>query len=73
MMEDRDRLLRAAQAKLDELQKRAQEYTTSRSPDPVRIAVYHYQFVGAADIVAAIESEMRAIAAERDGSAAAAC
>ena len=59
------RLLRAAKDKLDELHKRARDYTSSPSPDPVRIAVYHYQFAGGADVVAAIEDEVRSILAEQ--------
>ncbi len=70
MTGEMERLLRAAQGKLEELSKRAQDYTTSPSADPVRIAVYHYQFVGAADVVAALEAEMRAIAAEEQKAAA---
>jgi len=65
MTSETERLLRAANAKLNELQKRAQDYTSSGAPDPVRIAVYHYSYAGAADVVAAIEAEMRAIVEEQ--------
>ncbi len=70
MSGDMERLLRAAKVKLDELHKRAQDYTASPSPDPVRIAVYHYQFAGGADIVAALEAELRAIQEEQQRAAA---
>ncbi len=70
MSGDAERLLRAAKVKLDELHKRAQDYTSSLSPDPVRIAVYHYQFAGGADIVAALEAELRAIQEEQRRAAA---
>ncbi len=70
MSGDAERLLRAAKIKLDELHKRAQHYTSSPSPDPVRIAVYHYQFAGGADIVAALEAELRAIQEEQQQKAA---
>lgn len=60
---DMERLLRAARSKLDELHKRASDYTSSPSPDPVRIAIYHYQVAGGADIVAALEAEVRSILA----------
>ncbi len=65
MTSETERLLRAANAKLNELHKRAQDYTTSGAADPVRIAVYHYSYAGGADVVAAIEEEMRAILAEQ--------
>lgn len=65
-----ERLLRAARGKLDELHKRAHDYTTGPSPDPVRIAVYHYQVAGGADIVAALEAELRSIQEEQKQGAA---
>lgn len=70
MSGEMERLLRAARGKLDELHKRASDYTASPSPDPVRIAVYHYQVAGGADIVAAIEAEVRSILAEQQPGAA---
>ncbi len=70
MMGEMERLLRAAKVKLDELHKRAEEYTASPTPDPVRIAVYHYTFAGGADIVAALEAELRAIQDEQKQAAA---
>jgi hypothetical protein len=69
MTGEMERLLRAAKFKLDELHKRAQDYTASPSPDPVRIAVYHYTFAGGTDIVAALEAEARAIQAEQEQNA----
>ncbi len=70
MSGDTERLLRAAKVKLDQLHKRAHDYTSSPSPDPVRIAVYHYTFAGGADIVAALEAEIRAIQEEQQRKAA---
>ena len=64
-MGDKERLLQAARAKLDELHKRAQEYTSTPGADPVRIAVYHYTFAGGADVMAALEAELRTIVAEQ--------
>lgn len=65
MAGEMERLLRAAKIKLEELHHRAAEYTSGPSPDPVRIAVYHYTFAGGADVVAALEAEMRAIQEEQ--------
>lgn len=65
MTGDAERLLRAAKSKLDELQKHAQDYTTSSTADPVRISVFHYRIAGGAEIVDALEEEARAIATEK--------
>ncbi len=65
MSGDMERLLQAARGRLEELNRRARDYTTTPLADPVRIAVYHYQYVGGADIVAALEAELRAIQHEQ--------
>ncbi len=71
MSGDTERLLRAAKIKLEELHRRVQDYTGGSGPDPVRIAVYQYQFSGGAEIVAALEAEIRTIQDEQQQKAAA--
>ncbi len=70
MSGDAERLLRAAKTRLEELQRRVSDYTGGTGPDPVRIAVYQYQFAGGAEIVAALEAEFRAIQEEQRRTAA---